>query len=468
MRLDPGSWRPGSRRVVRFVGTRFLFVLAALAFAAAFCWNYLDFQSVALSWSNIYYASTPLTAWIAGFFFFLVPGLFIDIELVRPSHLALLLQYAMVLMPTCFVPMFRQEMPLSHCILLSASFSGAMLILLLVNKIPRKVLPFRRMPSDIGWWMFAIIYVALNGVVAVIGPHWQIVSFADVYDLVRQQALAFTGSIYAYSYMNLAWVMNPFLLSYAVARKKYWLAAFACIAEVYLYGYGGFKGVVFAPVLVIGSYLLVKNFRQAATKIVLIFLTLVVVTTLAYVRNPSPINMEINSLYDMRTIGMAGQSAAGYDYFAYNHGFTYWSHLKGVNQLVHYDYKDDVGSEVGFMEQGYETQDNTGFLATDGLSALGFAGVLIIAFVVGTYFWLLDCVASGHDRAFAIAACSVPALVLVNEGFFTSLLSAGTFLILLLLQFMPFVRSGEVRFPQPENEYLSAAVAGRKSLEIVS
>jgi hypothetical protein len=129
-----------------------------------------------------------------------------------------------------------------------------------------------------------------------------------------------------------------------------------------------------------------------------------------------------------------------------------------VNKFVRYSFTQDVGNEVGLLEQGgQDTQANTGFLATDGLSALGLAGVILISFVVGGYFWLVDCAASGHDSAFAVAAFSVPAFVLVNEGFFTSLLSAGTLLTVLLLQFMPLVTADVDRRSAVGRDFLPAA-----------
>jgi oligosaccharide repeat unit polymerase len=345
-----------------------------------------------------------------------------------------------VLMPVCFVPIFRQEMPLEHCLLMALVFAIAIVVLLVINKAPRKILPISRLRHEVAWAIFALLYLVLNLIVVMTGPPWQLVNFAGAYDFVRQEALLYSGNIYAYAYMNLAWALNPFLLAYAIARRNYWLAALASVMEVFLYGYGGFKSVIFVPILVVGSYFAVKHFRRPSTKIILTLTTLTVLTTGAYLRSSSLVNFTINSLYEMRTLGMAGQNAAGFDYFAYNYGFTYWGHLKGINKFVRYDFKQDIGNEVGLIEEGTPTQANTGFLATDGLSAFGFTGVIVIAFVVGAYFWLVDCAASGHDPAFAIAAFSVPAFVLTNGGFFTSLLSAGTLLIVLLLQFMPLVQ----------------------------
>ncbi|MGA7352311.1 MAG: hypothetical protein WA891_00440 [Acidobacteriaceae bacterium] len=462
MPMERDPHQPESLTPHRFVSRRAAFVLVSLGFAAAFCWNYITFQVPALSWFNVYYTPTPLSAWITAFVIFLLPGVFVPTELIRPSSFAVLLQYALVLMPVCFVPMFRQEMPLQHCILLAASFAVAILILLAMNRAPRKVLPITRLRGDVGWTLFAALYLGFNAVVALTGPRWQVVNFLDVYDVVREQGLAYQNNLYAYAYMNLAWTMNPFLIATALARRNYWLAVIASFMEVYLYGYGGYKSMVFVPFLVIGSYILVKRFRQPATKAMLAFLVLIVITTSAYVRNPfSPLTIAVNSLYDMRTIGMAGQNAAGFDYFAYNYGFTYWSHIKVVNKFVHYNFKQDVGNEVGLMELGISTQANTGFLATDGVAALGLAGVILISFVVGGYFWLVDCAASGHDSAFAVAAFSVPAFVLVNGGFFTSLLSAGTLLTVLFLQFMPLVPVNERHSVEDRAGDAAPAVAWR-------
>lgn len=437
--MDWSGNQLASRGITHFIRRRLLFVLIALVFAMAFCWNYLTFQTVELAGAGAAYFATPEYAWVAAFIFYLLPACVIPFEFKRPSSLFLFFQYVLVCMPASFVPIFRREMPLGHCILLSAAYSAAMLILWVGIRLPRRILPIPRMPSFIAWTAFGVLYAALNGIVLTLGPHWQIVSFGDVYDLVRQQAIDRNANGYLYAYVNLIYAMNPFLIAAGLARRRYSVVVVGVADNLFMYGFGGFKSTLFVPLAVIGMYVFAKKARVMGTKIIVVLTLLILGVSAIYIFFPSPAALLTNMLYNYRVLAMAGISAGSFDYFANTYGFTYWSHLHIVNLFIHYPFQMDVASEVGWLENGFNVQQNTGFLTTDGTAALGILGIPIIAAIASIVFWIIDSCASPHSRAFAIAAAATCALVLTNMGLLTMLVTGGLGLLILLFLFMPII-----------------------------
>ena len=112
--------------------------------------------------------------------------------------------------------------------------------------------------------------------------------------------------------------------------------------------------------------------------------------------------------------------------------------LTGVNWFVPYPYVNPLGVEVGSFYSGDPTlDDNAHFWATDGLAASGLWGVILISVVCALVFWLLDSTAKGHDLRFATLIVIFEALNLGNISIFTTLLSGGLGLLMILLYFAP-------------------------------
>src|SRR5439155_25815507 len=77
------------------------------------------------------------------------------------------------------------------------------------------------------------------------------------------------------------------------------------------------------------------------------------------------------------------------------------------------------------------------FWATDGLAALGLPGILLISVFCALLLWAIDSVAEKHDPKLVALLISFAAFNLANISIFTSLLSGGLALLMLLLYLMP-------------------------------
>jgi len=144
----------------------------------------------------------------------------------------------------------------------------------------------------------------------------------------------------------------------------------------------------------------------------------------------------VASLFFMRTISMPGQLASIYVDFFTNHPYTYYSHLGFVNKLTGmYPYGNEpLGRAV--VDGAYNA--NANFWVTDGIAAIGPIGVIIINIL---FFFLLLFINKMFDKKFSkfILLVFTPAIfALLNVSLFTTLLSCGMILLILILSVVDF------------------------------
>lgn len=127
----------------------------------------------------------------------------------------------------------------------------------------------------------------------------------------------------------------------------------------------------------------------------------------------------------MRTFGITGLLTYQYNEFFKAHQYTFFSHINIVNFITKaYPYKD----ELGFVVAGSYDQDsnsNANFMATDGIASLGLPGIIIIGVIIGSYFLFSKAQLTKSNETL-IGLMFVPfCFIILNVGFFTSLLSGG-------------------------------------------
>jgi hypothetical protein len=145
-----------------------------------------------------------------------------------------------------------------------------------------------------------------------------------------------------------------------------------------------------------------------------------------------------------RTFGLAGLLSAQYYYFFDHNPVTYYSHIKGLNLLIHYPFKYPLGTEIGYYYYFPLVDTTAHFWATDGLAALHLPGILIASVVCAFVFWLIDSVGQELDIKFVALTMFYATYSLANLSLFTTLLSGGLGLLILFLYWMPLPRTSKV------------------------
>jgi hypothetical protein len=138
-----------------------------------------------------------------------------------------------------------------------------------------------------------------------------------------------------------------------------------------------------------------------------------------------------------RSFGLAGLATGQYFYFFHHNPYTYYSHIKGISLFVHYPFKYVLGTELGYYYYNPLVDLTAHFWATDGIAAWGLPGILLISVVFAAICWMIDSLARRHDPRFAGLVIFYATYNLANLSLFTTMLSGGLGLLILILYIVP-------------------------------
>jgi hypothetical protein len=413
-------------------------VLTIGLYIALFQWVYVQYLFPTFDYLGFGFNSPPprylFLAWVLA----LSPSLWMPLRLTRPSQLAYWVLYISVFLPSMFVPLYAEMEPDREIAVLMLVFFLAFLVMGLGYRLP--LWRTRGIPlSAQAFWkglgtLFAAVAVFL---MVVFRSNLHFVSFNDLYDL-RAAANDITNDFADFAFMLLTGAISPFFMGYGLFYRRRGLFLWGAAGQLLAYSVGGTKGSILSLLFIPGMYLLlrVRRIPFGALFSLACFALLAVFagTYLAAGKEPGVALSMVLFVVFSRTLGMGGLLTAQYFDFFQSNPFTYWSHLKIVNWFVHYPYQYPVGQELGLAYAGTIRLDaTTHFFATDGIEAAGLPGLFLIAVFCGIVFWVLDSASQKHDPRLAALITTYAAYNLANISIFTTLLSGGLGLIILLL-----------------------------------
>lgn len=425
------------------LGPRVLLLACILGYVACFHWMYINYLDPFWDYFGFEYNAPGHGYLVLAWFLAVAPGLWMPVQLARPSQLAYWVLYISVFIPSMFVPLYAgMNSPneiLALMIVVSIGFAiagGSYLIPLFPFRPPR--IPYRWF-----WKAFAAVTTVLTFWMAVVfRDHIHLVSFQDIYDVRRAANDVAEGSQVNYAFMLLTGAINPFLMGYGLFRKRTWLFLAGAAGQVLVYAIGGTKGSLLSIFFIAAIAFLFKVGRIAlGLKIVFSSLALLGLACLAHIASnydPGPVLTIALFVVLMRTLSMGGLLTAQYfDFFQHN-PLTYFSHIKGVNWIHAYPYQYPLGEEIGLAYAGTTNLDASAhFWATDGIGGLGLPGILLVSVLCALVFWILDSASQRHDPRLTALVTTYAAYNIANISIFTSLLSGGLILLMVLLYLMP-------------------------------
>ena len=234
----------------------------------------------------------------------------------------------------------------------------------------------------------------------------------------------------------LVFVLMPFIFVYGLIYNNkgylYIIAFFTLIMYMILAA----KIVVLLPVFIYVIYKLfikfqLSNFFNNTVKfLILISITLLLLNL--FVDNE--IYFYIPSMLFMRTIGNGGLLNFWYFDFFSNHPITYFSHVNIINFFTNnYKYGEiGLGKVVGTHYWSSTMNANANFWATDGIASLGLIGVLFISLVLSLLLIILNFITDLNKNNFHILVLLPFLASLTNTSLFSSILTGGLFLIMIL------------------------------------
>jgi hypothetical protein len=422
---------------------RALLVFGVVVYIAFFQWMYIHWLSPVFGYYGFEFnppsAAYLLLAWVLS----LLPSLWMPIDLSRASQLAYWILYFTVLIPSMFVPVYAGiSSPPEVAGLMLTLFAGFSIVGI-AHRLPLLNIQSAGLGRSRFWIGFGILagFLAL-WVMVTFRKNLQLLSFLNIYDVRFAAETVMEGTRLNYALMWLSGAVNPFLMGWGLYQKKTWMFIVGALGQLLVYSSLGTKGSIISVLFIPALYLILRgNLRLFGLKITWSIVALFVLLCVLGVtegKEPGPLMWVALFVVFMRTFGINGLLTAQYYDFFQSNPQTYYSHVTGVNWFLHYPYSNPMGIEVGSFYSADPTLDSTAhFWAMDGLAALGLIGVLLISVFCVLVFWILDSVARRHDPRLTALVISYAAYNLANISIFTSILSGGLGLLILILYLLP-------------------------------
>ena len=234
-----------------------------------------------------------------------------------------------------------------------------------------------------------IIFLALASIIVSL---WMVVSgglsffnlkFSRVYEFREDVSELIDKGLMTYLIVWTTKVFGPFLLAFALWKKKYQFVIIVLVSHVFWFGISSHKSALFHPLLVIFLW---QWFRSSkALSVLAIGMSLVVLFSLIAYQSSG--NLSFGSLFIRRTFFVPSFLTFTYYEFFSEYGYVYWSNSI-TSGFLDYPYDRNPANLIGdFLKT--DAYANNSFLSTGYMHA-GILGVMFYGIVVGLIFRLID------------------------------------------------------------------------------
>ena len=224
----------------------------------------------------------------------------------------------------------------------------------------------------------------------------------------------------------------PFLLVNFLKNRK-WLKATSILGGyLVLFMVDMQKITFFMPIFLSGLYFLIKTNKKSISRYLhsWIMVPLCIIGLVLSGFKGDDIIYVVASFVILRTICVSGWLTQMYVHFFQFHPFTYYNHISIVNFFTHsYPYDVALGKIVANNTQNA----NATFFLTDGYAAQGVIGIVVIGIIFLIFLTIINAIVNRY-QVYDIMIVFLPCLsYLLNTSIFTTLLSNGMFITVLLL-----------------------------------
>lgn len=404
-------------------------------------WLYANWLAPTFSYMGMTYREPGLLHLALAWLLALLPACWLPIRLSRPSQVPLWVIYLLVYIPSLFSPLFMARETGHDLLTLMGCLFAGMTILSLINFLPPVRISQNLISPSFFWTAIALLTVGLDlWVLAIFHSRMHLVGFADVYELRSSTDELASGTGVGYAVMLLSSIINPLYMAYGLVSRRKSLLVIGFLNQLFLYTTGGSKAVILSVFMLVGLYFIIGRLgRYFALRLVAaVTSVLVVLCLIAIQKNVSTITQMAISILFMRTFANGGYMTGLYASFFQTHPLTYLSSVHGIDKLIHYPYARTIALEMGWYEMGIPDLDlNAHFWATDGIAAFGPAGIILASLLCALVFWILDSASARHNTILVALTVAFVTVNLANASLFTTLISGGLALLIVLLLFMP-------------------------------
>src|SRR5713101_405257 len=421
---------------------RIVLAFGILIFVGLLEWTYVNWLSPSFDYYGFEYYPPPRGYVVLAWLFSVLPSAWMPLSISRPSQLAYWVLYVTVFIPSMFIPLFIGLNAPSDIVWLMVTFFAGFALVGASYLCRLFTIRPPTLSSSAVWSCFAIVCIVCTFWVAVAFRHnIRIVSFSEIYDLRDAANDVGGGPLLNYSLMWLYGALNPFLLAWGLYYKRPWLFGAGVAGQFLVYRCVRTKASLLSIVFIVGIYLLFRIGRfPFALKFAWGIVALLAGLCLSYLLSgdePSTSLVLLLFLVFFRSFGLAALVTGQYYYFFLHNPHTFYSHLRVVSGFIQYPYPYPLGTEIGYYFYNSLVDTTAHFWATDGIAALGLPGVLIASLVCALLFWVIDSLAQRHEPRLAALVIFYAAYSLANLSLFTTFLSGGLGLLMVLLYLMP-------------------------------
>lgn len=247
---------------------------------------------------------------------------------------------------------------------------------------------------------------------------------------VRAEYVQQRGPLMGYFTPWQAYVINILGLLYALNQKRYFMVNLFIIAQLLLFGMTGQKSFLLAPFLVGGIYWGWQ--KRNAFSLFVISAFLIVLASYSYFLITG--NHFIPSLFIRRLFFIPSRlHVLYYDFFSQpSHPFYMLSEsilIRGVFENL-YDMPMKHVIALAYWKKKF--WPNVGYLG-DAYGNFGLPGMFLFSIILGFILQIIDSIGSHLPPQFVAATIAMPAAALTQSGLFTTMLTHGLILVIIIL-----------------------------------
>jgi hypothetical protein len=397
---------------------------------------YIYVVSPQFSYMGYTYESPAFITLIAVSALSLLPALWMPVRLQRPSQVVYWILYILVVIPSCFIPLYRLDIdPVTILMLVFViflNFTGLGIIYLL----PTALIPSLQLSPRLFWLCIITLSTVLYAIIiSTFGFRLRFVPLIDVYDVRAQYTgiLAQHGRLVGYAIPLQASAVNPIVIAYGLVRRKPLIVALAVIGQLLIYSITGFKTVFFSGFLMLGLLLcLWRDGRRFGLMLIWGLIALMVASLLAGVI----LDFQLaNSLLIRRVMVTPGLLTGYYFEFFSNSPKAQLGHSV-FRTLVSYPYTLEPPRLIGVHYFNPLASAN-GNVWADAFANFGFWGIFGFTPLLASVLWIIDSLTANRDWRIVCLILGVHGFTLANTALLTSLMTQGIGLTVLLVLLMP-------------------------------
>lgn len=284
--------------------------------------------------------------------------------------------------------------------------------------------------------------------------HMRLVGFDEVYELRFQARDAEINAVSSYLVLWITTCFIPYYAASGTLKRSIPRLLTAAALGFLTYTANGAKIALLMP-YAIAAIVLVYSAKGSFLTRLLVITTLTLVALIFF---SGPLSDIIKSLIVMRTLSIGGWAITTYyDYFVSN-GLTFYSHIRPLEALLGiYQYgQNSLGQVIGLHYSGStDANFNANFWASDGIAALGTAGIIPVTGVLGFIIVVINSATKYCNNRLLTVWLTGFWVALLNSPLTISIVSGGGLLILLLVWHSGRQKSKQAKF-RPSNDALLA------------